>query len=322
VSDEMQPRHHQSAAEIGNRAAAWLVKRYDSDGWSDSDQTQLDAWLAAAAAHKIAYLRIEAASKRADRLGALRRPTEVRSRFIPSLKVVAVAVVILVVFGAYLFTLQGGAPEKTYVTGVGGRETLTLRDGSRIELNTDTSLRVADSGAKRAVSLDRGEAYFQIVHDAAHPFVVLAGNHRVTDLGTKFLVRRKNDILRVALFQGQAQFDTADSRGTQQATLNPGDVVVATATSLSITQAPSQTLDDQLGWRRGVLVFRHATLAQAAAEFNRYNLQKIVVADSRIARLNINGALRANDPQTFVRSMKMFFDIRADVRPDAIILSR
>lgn len=183
-------------------------------------------------------------------------------------------------------------------------------------------MRVADSGAKRIVSLDKGEAYFQITHVAARPFVVLAGNHRVTDLGTKFLVRRSNDVVRVSLLQGQAQFDTEDGRGTQQATLNPGDVVVATATSLSITQAPTRTLDDQLGWRHGVIVFHHATLAQAATEFNRYNLQKIVVADSRIARLNINGALRASDPQAFVRSMKMFFDIRAEVRPDAIILSR
>jgi transmembrane sensor len=318
----MQPRHHRSAAEIGNRAAEWLVKRNDNEGWSDIDQTQLDSWLAEEPAHKIAYLRIEAASKRADRLGALRRPTEVRSRFIPALKVVAVAAAIVVVFGAYFFTTLSGVPEKTYVTGVGGHETLTLRDGSRIELNTDTSLRITDSGAKRVVSLDKGEAYFQIVHDAVHPFVVLAGNHRVTDLGTKFLVRRNNDTLRVALLQGQAQFDTEDSRGTQQATLNPGDVVVATATSLSIIQTPNQTLTDELGWRRGLVVFRHATLAEAAAEFNRYNLQKIVVADSHIAQLNVNGLLRANDPQTFVRSMKMFFNIRAEVRPEEIILSR
>jgi|HubBroStandDraft_2_1064218.scaffolds.fasta_scaffold20207_4 transmembrane sensor len=318
----MQPKHHQSAAEIGNRAADWLVRRYDSEGWSEIDQVQLDSWLTEALAHKIAYLRVEAASKRADRLGALRRPATVRGRIIPALKAVAVAVAIVVVFGASLFAIRSGAPEKTYVTGVGGHETLTLRDGSRIELNTDTSLRIADSGAERVVSLDRGEAYFQIVHDAAHPFVVLAGDHRITDLGTKFLVRRNDDVLRVALLQGQAQFDTEDSRGRQQATLNPGDVVVATAMSLSIAQAPTQILDDQLGWRRGVLVFRHATLAEAAAEFNRYNLQKIVIADSHIARLNINGALRANDPQTFVRSMKMFFDIRAEVRSDAIILSR
>jgi len=318
----MQSKQPQSASEIRIRASEWLVKRYDSEGWSNSDQTQLDSWLGEAPAHKVAYLRVEAASKRADRLGALRRPTPAPDRLVPVLKVVAVAAAIVVVFGAYFFATRNGVPEKTYVTGIGGHETLTLRDGSRIELNTDTSLRVADSGAKRIVSLDKGEAYFQIVHDAAHPFVVLAGNHRVTDLGTKFLVRRSNDAVRVSLLQGQAQFDTEDNQGTQQATLNPGDVVVATATSLSITQAPTQTLDDQLGWRHGVLVFRHATLAEAAAEFNRYNLQKIVVADSHIARLNINGALRANDPQTFVRSMKVFFDIRVEEQPNAIILSR
>ena len=322
MSDLCHQDRSLSASEVRNRAANWIVKRHDRGEWSDVDQAQLDAWLAEAPGNKIAYLRVEAAWKRADRLGALRRPPIVRNRFIPSLKFVAVAAAVAVVCGVYLSTTWNTIPEKTYVTGVGGHETLTLPDGSRIELNTDTTLRIAESNTKRLVSLDKGEAYFQIVHDAAHPFIILAGSHRITDLGTKFVVRRSDDNLRVALLQGRAQFDTEDGRGKQLTTLNPGDVVVATATSLSITQMPSQTLTDELGWRRGLLVFRHATLAEAAAEFNRYNLKKIVVADSRIAQLNINGALREDDPQTFVRSMKTFFDIHVEERPDAIVLSR
>lgn len=322
MSEATHQNRSQSAAEVRNRAADWIVKRHDRGDWTDSDQVQLDSWLAETPAHKIAYLRVEAAWKRADRLGALRQPPAARNRIIPALKFVAVAAAGVVVCGVYLSMTWNTAPEKTYVTGVGGHEMLTLRDGSKIELNTSTTLRIAGNDTKRIVSLDKGEAYFQIVHDDAHPFVVLAGEHRITDLGTKFLVRRGGDNLRVALLEGQAQFDTEDGHGKQQATLNPGDVVVATATSLSITQAPSQTLTDELGWRRGLLVFRHATLAEAAAEFNRYNLKKIVVADSHIEKLNINGALRANDPRAFARSMKTFFDIRVEERPDEIVLSR
>ena len=208
-----------SAADVRNRAAAWLVKRRDHGDWSDADQVQLDSWLAESPAHKIAYLRVDAAWKRADRLGALRRPLATRSRFVPPLKFVAVGAAVAVVCGVYLSTKLDAPSGKTYVTGVGGHETLTLRDGSQIELNTSTVLRIEGNDAGRVVRLDKGEAYFQIVHSDTHPFVVIAGKHRITDLGTKFLVRRNDDSLRVALFQGQAQFDTEDGHGRQQATL-------------------------------------------------------------------------------------------------------
>ncbi len=313
-----------SAADIRNRAATWIVRRRDHESWTDADQAGLDIWLAQAPAHKVAYLRVEAAWQRADRLAALRRPRSSRSRFVPFLKFIGMgAAAAIALGGAYLAApWEGQPPGKLYVTGVGGRETLTLRDGSKIELNTNTSLRIEGSNARRIVWLDSGEAYFQIVHSDAHPFIVLAGKHRITDLGTKFLVRRDKESLRVSLFEGQARFDTEDKRGTQEATLNPGDVIVATPKSLSITEHSNQDLNDTLGWRRGLLVFRHATLAAAAAEYNRYNLTKIVVADPKIAQLSINGSLPANDPDALTRSVKRLFDIHVEQHPNQIVITR
>ena len=75
-----------------------------------------------------------------------------------------------------------------FSTEVGGHETVTFSDGTRIELNTNTVLRARMTTAQRTVWLDKGEAYFQVKHDPAHPLTVIAG-HRVTDLGTEFLVR-------------------------------------------------------------------------------------------------------------------------------------
>jgi transmembrane sensor len=313
-----------SAADVRHRAAAWIVKRRDSEDWNEADQAQLDGWLAQSPAHKIAYLRVEAAWQRADRLGGLRRPAPSRRGFAPLLKFVGMgAAAAIALGGVYLAApWQTQSPGKRFVTGVGGRETLTLHDGSKIELNTSTALRISDDGSRRTVWLDKGEAYFQIVHSDDHPFVVFAGKHRITDLGTKFLVRRDDKALRVALFEGKAQFDTRDGRGFQEAILNPGDVVVATAKSLSISERSGRELKDALSWRNGLLVFRHATLAQAAAEYNRYNLKKIVIADPKVAKLNINGSLPANDPNAFTRSVKRFFDLHIEDRPNEIVITR
>ncbi len=90
--------------------------------------------------------------------------------------------------------------DQVYVTPVGGHRIIALADHSVIELNTDTVLAVRG----RTARLEKGEAYFQIKHDAAHPFMVVAGDHRIADLGTKFLVRKQPGKLEVSLVEGKA----------------------------------------------------------------------------------------------------------------------
>ncbi len=65
--------------------------------------------------------------------------------------------------------------------------------------------------------------------------------------------------------------------------LTPGDVAVASTSAMSCAAANRADLSDRLGWQRGVLVFRNMTLAEAAAEFNRYNREQIVIADPKVA---------------------------------------
>jgi transmembrane sensor len=310
------------AADVRSRAAAWLIKRRDHEDWSENDQIQLDSWLAESPSHKIAYLRVDAAWQRADRLSALRRPPSGSGRVSSVLKFVAAGIAVAAVLGAVVVTKLDTSSTTAYVTGVGGHETLTLGDGSQIELNTDTSLRVTNEAARRTVWLDKGEAYFQIAHNTVRPFVVIAGDHRITDLGTQFLVRRDENSLRVALLQGRAQFDGENTHGKQQAVLSPGDVVIATANSLSISQQPMQDLKAALGWRHGLIVFHHATLVDAANEYNRYNLRKIVIADPSIAQLNINGSLPANDVSAFARSVRTFFNLHVEEHQDEVVISR
>ena len=85
------------------------------------------------------------------------------------------------------------------------------------------------------------------------------------------------------------RFDTLDSHAPQPTMLTPGDVVIATA-EFDVRDAETvRTLTSELGWRRGVLVFEHTTLADAAAEFNRYNREKLVIADTAAGRRTIGG---------------------------------
>ena len=316
------------ADSVGARAADW-VQRRNFWHWTEADQAELDAWLNQTIGNRIAYWRLAATFERTERLVALRpfatETTTVAERkwIRPSVIGFAAALVAVVVLGSAAFLFLQDSRESTYTTAVGEHETISLADGSQIELNTDTTVRVSASAHRRVVSLEKGEAYFQVKHDVARSFIVLAGGRRLTDIGTKFLVRRDDDHLAVAVMEGRIKLDTPDS-ATQSppAMLASGDTVLATANSLSVTKKSTQSLIDELGWRRGLLVFQHTTLADAAREFNRYNAEKLVVVDGKTAALQINGTFRANDVEAFTGAAKEVFGLRVESRGFEIVISR
>lgn len=303
-----------NASDIETKAADWLQRRHVWN-WSADDQEKLDGWIAEDIAHRVAYVRLEAAWGRAETLADMRpvarRASQPAPRFILFRSVAATLVAVALLAGA-VYVMSPASHEQTFATAVGGRETVILADDSRIELNTDTLVR-ADMGlARRSVSLDKGEAYFQIKHDADHPFVVRAGSYRVTDLGTKFVVRRDGDRIEVTLVEGSARIDAPDGSGRQPVTLLPGEVAVATANDLSVSRRLPQMLATELGWRRGMLIFKHTTLAEAADTFNRYNRRKLVISNPIVSDLTINGTFRINDVDAFTRLIREVFSLRVE----------
>ncbi|HEY5238919.1 MAG TPA: FecR domain-containing protein [Rhizomicrobium sp.] len=314
-----------SAAEIRTRAAEWLERRERED-WNEADQAALDAWLAQSPANLVAYLRVHDIWERADRLTALRGspPVERAGWFASAVfkRTVAALITVAVVSTATAFYLSRPR-EQVYATAIGEHRTIAMADGSQIELNTDSVLRVLNNGAQRQAWLDKGEAYFQIKHDAAHPFTVMAAGHRLTDLGTEFLVREGEGRLEVALMKGKVRLDAADAwMQPHSALLAPGDVAIATADAMSVARKSTLAIANELGWRRGVLVFKYATLAEAASEFNRYNREKLVVADNAAARLTIVGTFRDNDVAAFTGLAQEIFRVRVEKNGDEIVISR
>lgn len=311
-----------AAMDVEECASLWLQRRYFWN-WSEADQAELDAWLAASLAHRVAYIRLETAWKRTKRLAALKAPANAqRTTAHRSLSIKAAGVAVIVLFVACGALFLSASREQTYATAIGGHRTIALDDGSQIELSTDTVLRVAMKADRRIAWLDKGEAYFQIRHDAAHPFVVMIGDRRVTDLGTKFFIRRDTERLEVALVEGRVRFDAAGGNGQPPAMLKPGDEVVATANTIFVTRQSQKKLTSELGWRHGVLMFDNTTLADAAAEFNRYNRLKLLIADPMVARLTIDGTFPTGDVQAFTAVAQHILGLHTAHYGDEVVISR
>lgn len=304
------------------QALDWLMKK-DRGAWSDADEGEFRRWLSESWSNTVTYWRVEATWNRAGRLSALRQQNsplaalERNNIRKTGLKVAAV-LAIAAAAGAAIFLRP--APEgRLYATELGGHETLALADGTKIELNTNTVVRVLLDRKSRSVQIEKGEAFFDVKHDASRPFTVTAGNARIVDLGTQFAVRRNDGKLRVTLVEGRAELSVANSKPQQ---LLPGDIALATAKSVSITRKQVYSVDRELSWRRGVLIFDNTTLADVAAQFNRYNRTKLVLTNEAVGRITVGGTFATNDVAAFARVAKGVLGLRVEQKDGAILVSR
>ena len=78
-------------------------------------------------------------------------------------------------------------------------QTITLADGSRAILDGDSAISIHYSETGRDIALLRGNALFEVRHDAARPFRVTAQDGMVEDVGTVFDVQKNTDHVRVTV---------------------------------------------------------------------------------------------------------------------------
>lgn len=325
-----------SADAIKARAAAWL-EQSDREDWSEADRAALESWLAESMAHRTAYWRLEAAWRRTERLAALRSQPSVRAapdarkpiarkpirHFLIGMAAALAFVAIVGAAAALIFLRLMSAPTRTYATGLGGLETVAFADGTKIDLDTDTVIRARMTTQERLVWLDRGEAYFRVRHDPAHPLVVMVGDRRVTDLGTQFLVQRDRRDLEVAVLQGRVWLDSPDRQTSSQTSLlTAGEVATIAAGKMSVATKTVSELTDALAWRQGMLVFHRTTLADAAAQFNRYNRRKLVIGDAKAATIAIDGSFPARDPAAFTDIVQDILHLHVARRGNETVISR
>ena len=201
--------------------------------------------------------------------------------------------------------------EGRYSTALGEQRIVTLADGSVIELNTDSALKVRFSKHQRAIHMIKGEAFFRVAHDTTRPFVVSAGEASVKAVGTQFNVRMSNDATLVSVVEGTVEVrdDTSDAL----APAGPGSAVrVTTGEEATITQVRPQASKKRLAvakittssaqrsasWTRGRVEFENTPLVDVLSEFQRYRDVRILIDDETIRQLRLTGSFDAHDPDS------------------------
>ena len=304
------------STRIEEEAGRWLL-RQEEPGWTDADRAALEAWLAESAAHQAAFWRLEHGWRRADRLAARPLPAaETKAPWRRRLAPLAASLVAMIGAGLWLAHDAAG---RVYATDVGGHEVAPLPDGTRVELNTDTRLRADVTREHREVWLDRGEAYFEVAHDKAHPFTIYAGKRKVTVLGTKFSVRRTGDEVQVTVVEGKVRVDPVDApKPTPPAVLTPGQIAIAKGAATLVTPKTVAAAQSELSWRQGMLVFDQYTVERAAEEFNRYNRRKIIVTSPEAAAIRIGGTFETDNVDGFVELLQQGYGLKIEKTDDTV----
>lgn len=210
--------------------------------------------------------------------------------------------------------LSGGDfREQTFVTEVGETRTVTLADGSQVQLNTNTELRVAYSREERRTRLLRGEAYFDVARQTARPFTVAAGEANIRVLGTEFNVERNPGSTRVSVTGGVVAVSEADSTPG----LQPDSVKlvknqkVSVSNSSGLGEVGRTSAEEALDWTRGVLVFEQTPLAEALEELNRY-LKVPAVADPSVRDRMLSGTFELSDPDNTLKAIATALNLQQD----------
>lgn len=292
-----------------------------------SQQAELEAWLAVSEAHRLAYERAMSVWGGLDRFSGISFPAreaascyrqqQRRRRFRFRVAVAGTAVVCLVLAAITVVWMPGAAA--IYTTAQGERRAIVLSDGSTVELNTATELRVRFSDRGRDLSIIRGEAFFAVVHDAARPFRVAAGNGEIRDLGTQFDVRVEAGRVEVAVMEGEVEV-AAPGRSGVRVVAGRG---LAYSPAGQTTAPGERRLEAVSAWRDGRAVFDQVSLDDVLREIGRYHPVEWEFSEPSLKRLKLTGSFDVDNLPLFLAALQAALPVTA-ARVDAghIRLSR
>jgi transmembrane sensor len=198
----------------------------------------------------------------------------------------------------------------------------TLPDGSSLVLSARSALDINFTGRERRLALNRGEAYFQVQHDARRPFIVQAGDLQVTAVGTVFDVRRERERIVVTVAEGSVGIVSDAGRGADrsaqwrasagyQLSYAPG-----TRTASLVRVDPNRAL----GWRDGELGYIATPLATVIEEVNRYSDRHIRIQDGATAQRTYSGTVFIDSVDDWVRAVGATYSIPVEEAPDGEIV--
>lgn len=302
------------SVETEEEAAAWFARLRGPD--RPAILPEFEAWLSRSEDNRKAYARISRLFDDAAILRQSRRHAHRRSHTRQVAMLAAASLLAGLAVAATLEVMPGHNDPKPVEERLAARHgeirTLTLADGSRVTLDTGSTITVAFGSHKREVHLQSGRARFSVAPDS-RPFEVIAGAGRL---------RTGAGVFDVAFVLGQRVTVTSLGARIEAAPTAPQASLVAPVQSLvggsTLAYSAADFSDPRLGkqnlagsanWPSGWVSYRSIPLSALVAEANRYAFVPIVIDDPAIGRLEASGRFHLTDTDSVADNLAEVFDL-------------
>ena len=308
---------------IVEEAMDWLL-RLEAAPHDKAAQAELSAWLDRSAMHQKAYRSVTrmwrlaadlppdyAERARAERLRGGPRASQraVQAHVLPRerrggakggaafrhpIAVAGVAAALVACLVLFLVPSLQYRLQADHATGVAEVLSVTLEDGSELQLAAESAVAVDVNGGQRRVTLIAGQAFFDVTQDPGRPFTVEADGLTVTVTGTAFAIGRSRDALSVAVAEGAVQVVAARNRDSVFR-LALGERLTMTSATGRVSRSQIRPTDIA-AWRQGQMIVEATPLADVIEEIGRYHNGAIWLEDAALGQRRITGVFSLTDP--------------------------
>jgi transmembrane sensor len=348
---------------IAKQAAEWFVNNWSAVA-EEQERVAFMNWLRTSPLHVEEYLRIAAVSRdlkavaadprlsleglladagdddslsdEADHAAAVRHPVErpraTRSSWLPAWRFGVIAAGLSVVLAGVLWHWAGVPKEAEtavrFATAHGEQRSWTLTDGSVVQLNTDSAVRVEFEPKERLIELTQGQVYFSVAKIPNRRFRVVVNGVNIVAVGTQFdIYRRDQSVLvtvtegRIAVYGGgkNAAPDTASSG--QPVNVGAGEQIRINAGAV-LEEPTKAVINQNESWRSGRIVFEDQPLSDVVEQFNRYAKLPIGVSDPELRSVRISGEFDAHDIESFCTFLRRIDGVVVIRTPTSVDVSQ
>lgn len=305
-----------------NREAADWILRNGNPNQSPADRARFKEWLEQDPENCRTYSaaeRLMGDARRAIQSDPALTNIDVRPRNMA--KPITLTLLMIALATGVFFALDG--PLRLQADMIAGTDEMpvrTLEDGSVVQLNASSAITVDFTEERRVIRLLHGQAFFQVAHAPERPFTVVAGEAKVTALGTAFDVRYGNDDTEVTVTENAVQIEF-EGQHAGSVRVTQGEQAIFDYANKETVVLPVDGLV-ALAWKRGQIAVDNAPLSYVVEEMNRHFYGRIVVAGSALANRRVSGTIKVADTDDALAFVTMALGVKATRLGPLIVIRR
>ena len=238
------------------------------------------------------------------------------------LPAIAASIALATVLGLWAILGNVDNNNNSYQTAIGEQSTVMLPDGTKMTLNTNTSVTVAYSDQQRLLHLTQGELHVSVAKDKDRPLSVMAGGKVIQAIGTEFNIEiTSQQKIELVVTEGKVKVGIQQKPEKQIASIEPltlpsdaltvsaGEEIMLGEAKEQITEVSAEDIAVKLSWQKGNLIFRGESLEEAVREVGRYTSVEFVFIDENLKKMRVAGLFKAGDVEGLLATLRENFDI-------------